>query len=195
MSSERYIISRPKVKAICNIYCVSGTYGGFEGPSGMYSHLDPDSLESNILRVHTSSDLKLCYEELFKVILEFNQMEKLPIILTGWSQGAYTVIKAVEKCFNTHLYKKIKCMCLIASRPENTESISKMEGIQKYIICGDVDTERRMTGSKKMFEMSAEPKVYLTIPNGTHNFEFQECYSILFNTLTSILIHEKNRFV
>ena len=69
-----------------------------------------------------------------------------------------------------------------------------MEGIQKYILCGDLDTERRIVGSKKIFEIAAEPKIYLTIPNGTHNFESNECYNILFQTISSILIHEKNRY-
>jgi hypothetical protein len=183
------------IKPICNIYCVSGTYGGYDGPSGMYSYLDPNKLESNIIRVHTSSDLKLCFQELSEVICEFNQMENLPILLVGWSQGGYTVIKAIEKCFHTPYFKKIKCICLISSRPENTEYICKMEGIHKYIICGNLDTERRMNGAKKMYEIASEPKVEIIIPNGTHNFEFQECFQTLLQTLLSILIHQKSRFV
>ncbi len=104
----RYIISSPELKPIFNIYCVSGTYGGYEGPSNLYSLFDSNKLSSNIIKIHTSSDLNLCWNEVADCITEFNSKQNLPMILIGWSQGGYTIIKAIEKLSKTQTKKKIK---------------------------------------------------------------------------------------
>ena len=193
--TERFNISRPKISPVANIYCLSGTYGGFGGPTNMYMRLDPDKYNSNIIRVHTSPDLKICVNELVEAIIQFNSVNNLPIILVGWSQGGYTVIKAIEKLSDTVYYKKIKTMVIISSRPENTEFISKLDGIHKFIICGNLDTERRMVGASNMYNIASEPKQFIQIQNGTHNYEFEECFNELFNTLNTILSNQVIRFL
>ena len=193
--TERFNISKPKIKPVANIYCLSGTYGGYGGPTNMYMNFDPDKYNSNIIRVHTSSDLKLCVDELEEAIIQFNSTNNLPIILVGWSQGGYTIIKAVEKLVSTNYYKKIKTMIIISSRPENTEFISQLDSIHKYIICGNLDTERRMVGASNMFNIASEPKQFIQIQNGTHNYEFEECFNELFNKLDSILTNQIIRFL
>jgi predicted esterase len=193
--TDRFYISRPTLKPVANIYFLSGTYGGYGGPSDMYLGLDPNIYNSNIVRVHTSADLNLCAKELSEAIIEFNSESNLPIILVGWSQGGYTIIKAAQKIKDTVYYKKIKSMIIISSRPENTEFISKLDGIHKFIICGNLDTERRMKGSINMYNMASEPKEYIQIENGTHNYDFKECFNELFNILHTILSNQVSRFL
>ncbi len=195
--TDRYIVSSPKLQPVCNIYCLSGTYGGYGGPSDMYSHFNPDSYNSNIIRVHTSPNLNDCAKELVETIIEFNGKFNLPIILLGWSQGGYTVIKACEKMVNTPYFKKIKSLIVISSRPENTEFIGseKINQVHKFIICGDSDTERRMIGASNMYNIASGPKQYIQIPNGTHNYEFDECFSYLKQNVHSILVNQVARFL
>ena len=200
MEQQRCMISIPSLPAVFNLYCLSGTYGGYGGPSEMYSLLPADRYSCNIIRVHTSKDLSLCVQELVTVIQSFQlspENKNIPMILMGWSQGGYTVIAAIDELRRQHpsLYKRVKGMILIASRPEKTESIQSMEGIHKYIICGDQDTPRRKDGALKMVTEAADPKVFIPIVNGTHNFEIQECFNSLCQQIDSILLQEMNRFI
>lgn len=174
---QPYISSHPTLKPVANIYCLSGTYGGYGGPSDMYSHLDPNTYNANIIRAHTSQKLHDCVDELVETIIKFNSASNLPIILLGWSQGGYTVINACKKLLvNTPYFKKIKTLIVISSRPENTEFMGSeiINQVHKFIICGDQDTERRMTGASNMHKIASEPKQYIVIQNGTHNYESKE---------------------
>lgn len=208
--SERIVVNKPTLLAVCNVYCVSGTFGGYGGPNDMYSLIPPDRYSFNIIRVHTSTNLTTCVDELVEAILYFNKTStcnsgsaipisenNLPIILMGWSQGGYTIIKAAEKLqsLDPLLYKRIKVVIIIASRPEKTDFIHFMDGIHKYIICGDQDTKRRMDGAVAMYNNASEPKTFIPIVNGTHNFEFQECFTSLCQTIDNIFLQEMSRFV
>ncbi len=194
---NRYIVSSPKLKPVTNIYCLSGTYGGYEGPSEMYSQLNPNTYNANIIRVHTSQKLNDCVNELVDTIKQFNSISNLPIILLGWSQGGYTVIKACEKLMDTPYFKKIKTLIVISSRPENTEFIGSenINQVHKFIICGDQDTERRMVGASNMYNIASGLKQFIQIPNGTHNYEFKECFGYLYQTVHSILVNQVARFL
>jgi hypothetical protein len=197
-SQHNYIIGKPDFKPIANIYCISGTYGGYDGPSGLYSRLDPNNYNSNIIRIHTSKDLNLCVQQSVSVILEVNNRYNLPIILIGWSQGGYTAINAIEELANNNnmtIYKKIKCLIVISSKPEDTDFISLIENIKKYILCGRLDTSRRLNGAINMFEESKEPKELIIIEDGTHNFEYEECFNELFYIVDDILVNVTNCFL
>ncbi len=188
-------IIKPQYQPVANIYCLSGTYGGFGGPNNMYLLFEPNKYNSNIIKIHTSPDLNLCVEETINEITKFNKIYNLPIILVGWSQGGYTIIKTVEKLAKTEFYKKIKSLIIISSRPEDTDYVSQMNGIKKFIICGEHDTHRRHNGSIIMYNNSAEPKFYKLIKNGTHNFESDELKMELFDIVNKILFNETSRFV
>lgn len=180
-----------------NIICIGGTYGGYGGPSGMYYQLDNNKIYSSIYQVHTSTDIKLAIRETINAIDIISNNEKLPIILLGWSMGGCTVIRAIENMVieKNPFIKLIKACICISSRPEETDYLSQMKKIRKYIICGALDTERRTNGSKKMFAIASEPKSFFEIPNGTHNFENQDCYNNLYGLINSILQFEVNKFL
>ncbi len=199
-ANPRIRIFESPIPAVCNIYCLSGTFGGHEGPSNLYSYLLTDRVDrynSNIITVDTSRDLKICVDELVEAIVSFNTAANLPIILLGWSQGGYTVINAVKKLKTegSPLLKKVKSLVIISSRPENTEFLDEMENINKYFIWGDQDTQRRIDGTKNMFQRSLEPKEIIVIPGGTHNFEYEDCFIILYGAVSECLSKETNRFL
>ena len=194
-TTERSIVSYPKYSAVSNIYCISGTYGGYSGPNNLYSNFDPDKFCSNIIKIHTSSDLTLCVNEAVEVIINFNKLHNLPIILVGWSQGGYTVINSIKNLASTKIYKNIKMAIIISSRPENTDYISEMININKYIICGNLDTDRRLNGAKEMFKRASEPKTYIEITNGTHNYEYSECFYELDTHINKIISGQINKFL
>ena len=193
--TEPFIVSYPKYNAVSNIYCVSGTYGGYSGPNDLYSFFDPDKYCSNIIKIHTSSDLSLCVDEVTNIITNFNKIHNLPIIMVGWSQGGYTVINAIKNLEQTNLYKKIKSTIIISSRPENTDFVEEMYNINKYIICGNLDTDRRLNGAKEMFKKASEPKTYFEIINGTHNFEYDECFDKLQTYVNMIILQQINKLL
>lgn len=194
-TTERFIVSYPKYNAVSNIYCISGTYGGHGGPNNLYSTFDADKYCSNIIKIHTSSDLIMCINEVVDVIINFNKKHNLPIILVGWSQGGYTIINAIKNLASTKLYKNIKLAIIISSRPENTDYISQMININKYIICGNFDTDRRLNGAKEMFKKASEPKTYIEITNGTHNYEYSECFTELYLHIDKIISEQINKFL
>ncbi len=189
-----YIVAEPINCAMCNIYCVSGTPGGYMGPSNLYSYLDPNAYHSNIIRIHTSSDLKLCVDETVEVIKEFNTLHDLPILLIGWSQGGYTIIKAVENLQNTQYLRKIMALIIISSKPVDINYVNE-PNIVKYIVCGTHDTERRLNGSIDMYNNAHEPKYYNQIKNGTHNFEYDECFIELCKYIHAVILNEISRLV
>jgi hypothetical protein len=193
--ATRYIALHPKFKALSNIYCISGTYGGYDGPNNLYTQINPDTYNSNIIKINTSSDLKLCINEVTEVITNFNKIHNLPIILIGWSQGGYTIINVIKDLVATPIYKKIKLAIIISSRPENTDFISKMDNIKKVIICGNKDTERRINGSRELYNKASEPKEFIEIKNGTHNFELEECFTELYYNVNKILLTETYKFL
>ncbi len=67
--------------------------------------------------------------------------------------------------------------------------------VHKYILCGNQDTPRRKNGYINMFNISPKPKTYIEIQGGTHNFEFEECFTILYNNINHIIQQEIYRFV
>ena len=194
---ENCKISSPNHKAVYNVYCASGTFGGFSGPNELYSQFDPNRYYCNIIRVHTSPDLNQCVNELVDAIIKFNGIENNPIILIGWSQGGYTAIRAVEKLKSNYapLYKKVKVIIIISSRPEGTDFVSEMTHITKYIICANLDTPRRINGAHLMYDKACSPKKFITIESGTHNYEDTECFHELTNIVRDIISNETQKLV
>ena len=70
-----------------------------------------------------------------------------------------------------------------------------IENINKFIICGQYDTARRVNGAKEMFKLASEPKTFIEIINGTHNFEYEECFNDLKLQVNKILLEQINRFL
>jgi uncharacterized protein len=169
---ERGSITHEAPNATSAVILASGTYGGVDGPSGIYKRLAERLKESGITcirldyqNLHTVDG---CVRDVSAVIEELRSKGVKRVVLVGWSFGGAVVANAAVAS------EDVVGVAMIASQKQRADVVAQLSPRPLLLLHGTADRILPDSNSLELFELAGEPKQLMVFPGADHFFEGHE---------------------
>eukprot|EP00742_Colponemidia_sp_Colp-10_P008214 GILJ01008877.1.p1 GENE.GILJ01008877.1~~GILJ01008877.1.p1 ORF type:complete len:238 (+),score=33.57 GILJ01008877.1:62-775(+) len=149
---------------------LSSSYGGMEGPSGVYHDIARHLQEAGVLALRVDYRTTNISESVMDLTYLIDQLQKAyevkRVVLIGWSLGGAVAIKV------GHLVANVVGVAALAPTEEGTENAIEWLGVSNkrlLLLHGAQDTILSPEVSRKLYNRAAEPKEMVLLPDG-HGF-------------------------
>lgn len=150
------------------VILASGTYGGVDGPSGIYPNLAERLKESGITCVRLDyrklHSLDACVWDVNSALDDLASQGIRRVVLVGWSFGGAVVANAGVASDN------VIGVAMIASQLSRAEAVAQLSPRHVLLIHGTADTLLPERNSRTLFELAGEPKELILFEGADHFF-------------------------
>jgi len=165
---ERGSVTHEAPDATGAVILASGTYGGVDGPSGIYLGLAERLKESGINSIRLDyqqlNTLEGCVRDVQAALEVLASKDIERVVLVGWSFGGAVVANAAVTS------KHVVGVAMIASQQHRAEAVAQISPRRLLLIHGTADTLLPADNSMALFAMAREPKELSLVRDADHFF-------------------------